>query len=147
MKLEKEISQKIVKLEKSRSGKHVFGKKKVGMLVAGVHPEEKNKVVVGYSLCHKKYDEFDKIGFKRVPGHGRAMAVTRAVRWNNAYYVNVPPSIHGDFFKFVERCKKYYKDKELVPWIENVLKCYPTPIGYSEEDFESTCRCGCERIE
>ena len=125
MKLEKEISQGIVKLEKSRSGKHVFGKKKIGMLVAGIHPEEKDKVVVGFSLCHKKYDQFDKIGFKKVPGHGKHMAAIRAVRWNDAEYIDIPPSIHDDLCKFVERCKKYYKDKDLVTWVDNLATFQP----------------------
>jgi hypothetical protein len=119
MELQKELSQKIFKLQKSRSGKHVLGKKKIGMMVAGVHPEI-GEVVVGFSLCHK-YDEFDRVGCKKVPGHGKIVAINRAVRWGDTFNVNVPPSIQKDVFKFLLRCKSYYKDKNMPPWTEKLL--------------------------
>lgn len=118
--LEKSISQKIVKYTRSRSGKTILSKKQIGVLVAGISPHKPNTFVIGYSLCHRK-DKFDHIKFGeegttllRCPGFGKNLAFKRAINVDGISFVEIPHSIKKQTGQFINRCRRYYKDKELL---------------------------------
>lgn len=134
--LEKPIVQKIMKNKRSRSGKTIFDRKQIGVLVAGISPIDPENIVIGYSLCHRK-DRYDhiKIGegtktfFKKCPGFGKNLATNRAIKWGNRDSIRVPCSIKKQMRLFMDRCSRYYKDKSftgtiistnLVPSTENL---------------------------
>lgn len=91
------------------------GEKK-GVLFCEVNPDRKS-VSVGFSLCCNK-DRFDHIDGKRQKGFGLELAECRAVKWEKRKYVKIPDSIYNNFEKFINRCKKYYKNKEFPKWTE-----------------------------
>ena len=130
--LKNEISEKIYKKTKSRSGKNIISKYPIGVFIAGVHPEDETKTIIGFSLCHK-YDEFDVVDFKRMKGHGKNMAFVRAIRWADREEVEVPFSIRKDFKQFVRRCQKYYKDKEIVIWAFRIDEFSPRVQGFTPQ--------------
>lgn len=119
-----------------------------GVLFAGVHPENSQMVVVGFSLCHKQKDRFDKIksksgGVSTVEGLGKNIAARRAVKWagshavtltprsdTDAHYgvVHVPPSIGVDLSLFLDRTQRYFKDKEMPMWANGVYEFYPSSL-------------------
>ncbi len=77
---------------------------KKGVMVA-IPDEEDNKIRFGYTLCcfkkdKKKVDEFD-VGF------GKGVAIDRAMI--DGRPLVIPFSMAKQFARFVERCKKYYK--------------------------------------
>jgi hypothetical protein len=140
------------------------GEKK-GVLFCGVHPEDPKSVVIGFSLCNKM-DKFDVVNGKKRNGFGLEMATKRAVMWSNhidyfiqrswteeqlfeteplGYFVNpnpkevveIPPSIAQQLQVFIERCKKYYKDKEFPVWTENIRmgKPYADSMDIEIYDF------------
>jgi hypothetical protein len=120
MHLKNQIVQKIYKKSKSRSGKTVYNKRLIGVLVAGLDPTEPNKVNIGYSLCHKKdkWDHPTVNGIQiKAPGFGQKLATRRAVEYGGMFHVEVPPSIHKEIFKFTERCRRYYKGAVLPMWV------------------------------
>ena len=95
--------------------------KKVGILVAGIHPDYE-KVIVGFTLC-SNLDKWDWIktgkGKEKVHGFGKDVATKRAVKWESFKgfdNVSVPTSISKEFNMFILRCKAYYKDKKLSNW-------------------------------
>jgi len=99
--------------------------KKVGILVAGLHPDYE-KVIVGFTLC-SKLDKWDWVttgkGKEKVPGFGKDVATKRAVKWEsfNGFgdnkIVSVPSSISKELSVFILRCRAYYKDKKLSDWV------------------------------
>jgi len=108
LQLQNPIHEKIYKKVFSRSGKTIKTKKLVGHIIAGVI---ENEVVVGYSLLHK-LDFYDVIKGKRVPGHGKRLAIIRAIKWKNNQIIMIPPKIVKQMKKFMKRCDTYYKDRE-----------------------------------
>ena len=109
--------------------------KKCGVLFCGINPDDNQCVIVGFSLCNKR-DRFDYIfGKDRCNGLGIHIAQERALQWTNHNHcfiqhlrihrlnanskdiVEIPPSIVKDLFYFIERCKKYYKDKKFPAWV------------------------------
>lgn len=121
--LENPITQRIFRCKKSRNGKTIFDKKRVGFMVAGINPETK-ELSIGFTLCHKK-DRYDFVpktidaedqSKMHLKGYGKMYAAERAVQWNDATMVDVPPSIRPQISKFIFRCFKYYKDKALPHW-------------------------------
>lgn len=117
------------------------GGKKIGVLFAGIHPNAPGKVMVGFSLLHKN-DKFDYVllGNKRpehIPNFGKRIAAKRAYKWHahvdtasgylpgedskNHKIVPIPHSIKEELVKFLDRCKRYYKDKALPGWAELLL--------------------------
>lgn len=127
-----------------------IGKEKVteyrGVLFAGIHPANPDKVCIGFSLVHSKLDRFDYVydkstdSFIRAEGLGRNIAMQRAVKWSNqgiAFFdeagdgsipledadqgacLLVPQSLKKHLKKFIQRCERYYQDKELPPWTED----------------------------
>ena len=120
------IHEKIYKKVFSRSGKTLKSKKLVGHIIAGVIG---NEVVIGYSLVHK-LDFYDVIKGKRVPGHGKNLAIIRAIKWRHTSIIMIPPKIVKQMKKFMQRCSVYYKDREQ----KQVLMRSPMPQTSSDYD-------------
>jgi hypothetical protein len=89
------------------------------------------KVLIGFSLCHSKYDRYDFIKETRVPHHGFKIALERATTWVNKenftikgkpgsslppHYVVIPESIRKKIHKFITRTTQYYPDKKMPIW-------------------------------
>ena len=124
------------------------GRKK-GIMFCGIDPEEGNRTIIGFSVCHKT-DRFDYMGCtEKKIGHGLEMAKQRAYKWADYdnffiqtshhedviflnedlfYYENpdpsnvveIPPSVYPFLRKFIIRAKKYYKDKIFPVWAEDI---------------------------
>lgn len=99
--------------------------RRVGVLVAlnmGLSSPEDKMFLVGVSRCAPQ-DKFD-------PEYGTKMAEDRAVKW---YQRGLTPqgledvlmSFSGpmftEFWEFVSRCKKYYKDCAPAPYLTTAL--------------------------
>lgn len=121
---------------------------KRGVLFCGINPNDPNAVVVGFSLCNS-IDRFDYINGAKEPGFGLDLAKTRANKWakkercfvqfsnDEAAYedgevlmklnhdtetiLEIPPSVIGRLRVFLERCKRYYKDKTFPMWTDDVM--------------------------
>ena len=93
---------------------------KIGVFVAGINPENPDQIVVGYSLC-SPIDTFDidPSTKEKRPGFGKEIALSRSVRWAERDAIYVPVKLQKKFNKFLDRCAKYYKDKNLPPWEAN----------------------------
>lgn len=117
----KAIIQYIKKERKSRSGKKVLSREKIGVLVAAPDVRDPKRVLIGFSLKHRN-DSFDYVDGKRVPKHGIDMAVTRAERWVNRDLIDVPvpDSIKDEVKGFIARCAKYYKGTQLPAWARQI---------------------------
>lgn len=122
-------------------GKIVYrkkGGKKIGVLVAGIHPQKDYKIIVGFSMCCKK-DKFNWIatggGRTRVDGFGKRVAAKRAMKWEElesvwigkvpedmdiSNIVVIPDSISLELGRFLTRCASYYKDKEAPEWVTSM---------------------------
>jgi hypothetical protein len=126
------------------------GRKK-GVLFCGIDPSNSQKAVVGFTLCNN-IDRFDYINDKPAKGFGLETAKSRAEKWANhtdffvqnsftekmiededftllvfinpdkQKIVEIPPSVVGKMKIFLERCRRYYKDKVFPEWIEKFEK-------------------------
>jgi hypothetical protein len=111
---------------------------KKGVIVAGLTSD--NRVVIGFTLCHKN-DKYDYVDGKREPGFGIKTALERAIKWkdtkksikdsrfrktfpskiqeirnhNHKNLVIVPQSVHNNLIPFIERCRRYYKNAVGLP--------------------------------
>ena len=121
------------------------GRKK-GVLFCGIDPDDDQSVIIGFTLCHA-IDRFDYIKDQRVEGFGLETAKLRADKWkfhtdyfvqktftedeledevfmyknpDNQSIVEVPPSVMVRLKTFIERCRKYYKDKDFPMWIQKI---------------------------
>jgi len=119
--LTSQVSQKIHKIHKSKTGKTILSKKQIGYITAGIVD---SKVAIGYCLCHKN-DKYDIIQGNRIPGFGRHLATSRALKWSNKDTIEVPSSIMAIAKKFAQRCELYYKGKgvqlvkaQIIPEVE-----------------------------
>lgn len=108
-------------------------RKKKGVMVAGLTHD--NNVLIGFSLCHKndRYDYFRKR--KRKENFGIDLALLRAQKWANCQksirnceippdlkkairskdVLLIPETIYRPLHKFIERCRKYYKNAKGLP--------------------------------
>jgi len=126
------------------NGKIIYkksGGKKVGVLVAGIHPHKDYKIIVGFSMCCKK-DKFNWLpaggGRTKVDGFGKKVAAKRAMKWEDydkvwigklpdeikrdpAGLVLIPDSISAELGSFLGRCAAYYKDKDAPVWVESMI--------------------------
>jgi hypothetical protein len=123
-------------------GKIVYkkkGGKKIGVLVAGIHPHKDYKIIVGFSMCCKK-DKYNWIttggGRTKIDGFGKKVATKRAMKWEDfdkvwigklpeevtdtSNMVVIPDSISIELGNFLGRCAAYYKDKEAPVWVESM---------------------------
>ncbi len=83
---------------------------KVGLLV-GLPDDKNEKVLIGFSKCNTKHDKFDReLAIK--------IAEARAKKYSdqliNKY--NIPFKVMENLPDFMERCGKYFKDKEMPNW-------------------------------
>ena len=127
---------------------------KKGVLFCGIDLDNDQSVVLGFTLCHS-IDRFDYINDQRVPGFGLETAKLRAEKWkfhtdyfiqnshtekeldsgvityiinpDNGSVVEIPPSIIDRLKTFIERCRKYYKDKEFPNWVKQFEVCESYP--------------------
>ena len=148
------------RIEYIRRNGRKHGHKK-GVLFCGVDPDDKNNVIVGFTLCHS-IDRFDYINGLREPGFGVSIAEQRAEKWrfhleyfvqktytepdieddevalmflvnnNPQEIVEIPPSVMVRLKPFIERCRKYFKDKEFPVWIQNIEKGKHLPYAQLE---------------
>ncbi len=88
------------------------GGKKVGVMVA--LPINDRVVHVSWAKCHKRLDKFTDLGV--------SIAKDRAMK--ERYHV-VPRSMEKKIEKFMERVKKYYKNREVIGIFETAAR---TPI-------------------
>lgn len=116
--LHSQVSQKIRKIHKSKTGKTILSIKQIGYITAGVID---GKVSIGFCLCHKK-DKYDHVDGKHMSGFGRTLAASRAVKWSNRDTIEVPSSIMPIAKKFAHRCELYYKGKGI-----QLIKPQPIP--------------------
>ena len=92
-------------LRKQRGGKRV----KSGVLLAKKvkTSKGKNKVIVGWSKCKLTVDKFDRqLGLEIAEGRIDN-------RKDKEKKTKVPPSIKEQVKEFVDRCKSYFKTKEV----------------------------------
>jgi len=106
-------------------------RERVGVMVSFVHPEYPEIMAIGYSLCNSSIiagDRFDEIAverhllYKKSKGFGLNIAINRAIDWSVPELLpskscQVPPSIKVQFRNFADRSKRYYKDRQLPPWV------------------------------
>jgi hypothetical protein len=92
-------------LRKRRNGQRV----KSGVLLAKrVKTKKGKRVLIGWSKCKLKVDKFNReMGLQIAEGR-----ITSRVE-NGAKKTKVPPSIKEQVKAFVERCKNYFKTKEV----------------------------------
>ena len=118
-----EIIQKVVKNGRSKA-----------MFVA---TKMDNDVLIGYSMCHPR-DKWDKFTAIKI-------AFRRAYVWYESKRDwKIPHSLKGDFIKFLNRCKRYYKDANIViRWEEYKLeKELPFKAIGNDELSDISCRKG-----
>ena len=140
-----------------KNGKIGSGVKK-GVLYAGIDPEFNDMIDIGFSMCSPE-DDFDVVAGKKRSGFGLEIAKERSIKWCscNDYFiqlhyteadledddfeilrivnpdpmgiVEIPPSIVEHLKKFIERCKKYYSDKDFPVWTDMLMVGKPYPQG------------------
>ena len=113
-----------------------YSRERVGVMVSFVHPEYPSLMAIGYSLCNSSRlagDRFDEIAverhlvYKKSKGFGLNIAINRAIDWSVPELLlsksyPVPSSIKKQLKLFTERSQRYYKDRQLPPWIDSFLK-------------------------
>lgn len=104
-----------------------------GVMIAYTNGDD-TLVRIGFSMCHS-FDKWDHVEGIHTPGFGKWIATQRGEKWaskersilsrdvgvshlSNA--VIIPDSMYESFKKFVDRCKKYFKDKQFPEWIEDL---------------------------
>ena len=103
------IHEKIYRNRMTRFGN--ISKNLVGHMVAGiVSGPIGDEVVIGYSLLNKK-DRYNVINGKRCPGHGKSLAISRAIKWKDKAVIEVPSSIKQRIEKFGQRCDTYFQEQ------------------------------------
>lgn len=116
-------SYKLVGSDGVDSYQYCRGKKR-GVILATLNPKDPSKVIVGWSMSHKKFDRFDK---ERgiYTALGRALAWADDVRYltkesrDEAYPTFIPSSMMNDFVLFVTRIANYYKGCEMPQWVDS----------------------------
>jgi hypothetical protein len=133
--------------ERDGSNKRTQGHKK-GVMLAYEDPET-GQIVIGFSLCHKR-DRFDYRQGMRMDNLGIWYACNKANKHKDSKrfaistkpedrqlskrIVKIPQSMAKDFAKFIARCRRYYKDKDLPEWATNfALEQLPKSGGMIED--------------
>lgn len=92
---------------------------KVGLVLATLDPEKQDEVKIGFSKCNTKHDKFDR---------NRAIEIARirAKKYSDRIYekYNVPFLVEDVMPEFVERCRRYYKEKKLPDWVRQFENLY-----------------------
>lgn len=143
------------RIEYMRKNNRNRGKKK-GVLYCGISTIDSANVDVGFSVCNT-IDRFDYIDRKPCKGFGLDLAKQRAEKWslfteffvqkswtedrimdeteelllfknpNTQQVVEIPPSVVAPLKRFIERCRKYYKDREFPEWVRKIENDEPYP--------------------
>jgi hypothetical protein len=108
---------------------------KKGVFLAYPDVTDDSKIAIGFSLCHRR-DRFDFKNRMKMPGLGIWYAFGKAEKYRNSDrvvissdknakqlprdIVKVPQSMVEDMQKFIRRCRKFYKGKELPKWTVNL---------------------------
>lgn len=120
--LDRPMIKNIYKYYKTRKGE-ILEREKIGVMVAGTL-EDDGDVTFGFSLCHPEHDNFDWVpnaggGASRQKNFGRELALIRAAKWGRSNTPQfIPYKIRGEAAAFINRAKRYYKDRQLMGWIE-----------------------------
>jgi len=86
--------------------------KKKGIFLATPHDEDRNVLLIGWSLCNENAgDRFNKVD-AYIKAYNRGDVWYREKR---NYYI--PDSLRGDFFAFVKRAKRYFKQCKVPQWV------------------------------
>jgi len=106
---------------------------RTGVMFADVLPNRwPEKVIIGFSLCNLKYDRWDHINGRYQKGFGVNVAFNRACKWmeieddaaKSMKYTSlseaVPDTMKKPLISFIERCSKYYQDKDLPYWAKDL---------------------------
>lgn len=125
-------NRKVIKNDDGTFKKLTKGKKK-GVFLAFVDPLAEENVCIGYSMCHPN-DKFDYQRGYRFKGLGLWHAVRKAEKYKDSHtfrisktsadkqlpkeIVKIPQSMGKGLVNFIDRCRSYYKDKNLPPWAE-----------------------------
>lgn len=121
-------------------------RQKIGVMIAALDPTDITKVIVGFSLCHKKYDEFDHLNFGTIEkkDFGKVVAFRRALKFKDkeesfiysipletrrSDVVYIPQTVHESLASFVFGCYKYYKNKDFPIWVSEYF-----PLMEGRED-------------
>jgi len=124
------------RIEFIRLGRGNQPRQKKGVMFSAIDPIDNERVIVGFSLCHLNYDDFDAINFgvKKEKDFGKKVAYRRALKWRDDVEglvysekleekllgtVYIPQTVHESLVKFIQGCYKYYKDKIFPVWVEN----------------------------
>lgn len=139
--------------------------KKRGVMFCGVDSENSDSVVFGFSLCNTSCDRYDYVKGEREPGFGLDVAKIRAEKWKNhigffvqktytqeeirdtnrfSFFKNpnpkeiieIPPSVYRQLVGFIQRCRRYYQDKDFPEWIENIELSKPVEADLVEVGFD-----------
>jgi hypothetical protein len=135
------------RMEFIRKGRGEQPRQKVGVMIACQDPIDPYRVIIGFSLCHLDYDDFDKINFGilEAKNFGKKVAHRRAMKFRGmgkftiysekidkiSGVVYIPQTVHESLANFMFGCYKYYKDKDFPAW---VLDYFPREMVEGEED-------------
>ena len=131
---QKALDDPHTRIEYIRKGRGFQPRQKIGVMIACIDPLDENKVIVGFSLCHR-WDTFDHtdFGIYKEKDFGKLIAHRRAMKNRDKveYYVYsenleenfketvyIPYTVHEHLVKFIYDSYKYYKDKEFPLWVE-----------------------------
>lgn len=145
--LERALNDKHTRVEFIRKR----NRQKAGVMISCVDPIDPKKVIVGFSLCHLGYDDFDKIncGWQEVKDFGKKVAHRRAMKYRDFAFavvysdrleekeigtVYIPQTVHESLAKFVHGCYVYYKDKSFPDWVENYFPKHLALEGKNDEE-------------
>jgi hypothetical protein len=139
------------RIEYLRKNGRKKGKKK-GVLWCGIDDSDPDSVMIGFTLCNSidRFDYIEgkpvpgfgaEIAKKRADKwkNHTEYFVQKSYTQSQLYFdddvdilmyknpnpqevVEVPPSIVDRLKTFIERCKRYYKDKDFPQWCENVIQ-------------------------
>ena len=107
---------------------------KIAVFVAGIIEDDPDRIGIGYAICnpHDLFD-YNPSTLQREPGFGKNIATDRCVKWADKPVIYVPVKIQKQFKQFIERCKKYYKDKEMPAWYGSPFTSADTYENIEEE--------------
>jgi len=111
---------------------------RVGVLIAMLHPIERDRVLVGFSKCNMKMDKFSKkiglqIAFGRAisfstkplkitPINGRLeLRYGTSIEGESFYALPIPYIIRINMRSFIERARKYFNkdgEKKFPEWVD-----------------------------
>jgi hypothetical protein len=118
--MESELIQYVRKTTRKTAKRgYITRGKKRGVLLATLHPENENRIIIGFSMCHPN-DRFNYVDGLPIDDWGKEMAYNRGVKIaDSTGDIKVPVTVQCLLPKFLRRCKNYYKDKNFPAWTSN----------------------------